>query len=257
MVLLLICSVTAMSVIIMRGLALRRDMVLPPMIQQEIEGLQPEDEEGLAKLSRMVRNDLSALAKIAQVGLQHLKWPKLENMEAVATRARHEVVQLESGLFILEIITGISPLLGLLGAVSGLVTVFAAFGGDSASQDPHMIAKGISEALSTTIVGLAIAIPTLIAYSYFSKKVEKMSSDMETLIAELLSKCYHQQERRGAQRTPAIRSTEVETNYAPQPVAPPAPVPAPSPVVEAAYAPPSFGSGGKPYVPPVEPGAPL
>lgn len=203
MMLLLLCSVTAFSVIITRGLALRRDVVMPPIIAQEIEALQPEDAEGVAKLSRMVRNDVSALANAAQVGLHHLNWPKLENMEAVQTRARHEIVRLESGLFVLEIIVGIAPLLGLLGAVSGLVSVFAAFGADANAQDPHGIAKGISEALSTTIVGLAIAIPSLIAYSYFAKKIENMASDMETLIAELLAKCYYQQEHRRASGRPA------------------------------------------------------
>jgi biopolymer transport protein ExbB len=214
MMLLLLCSVTAFSVIITRGLALRRDVVMPPIIAQEIEALQPEDAEGVAKLSRMVRNDISALANVAQVGLHHLNWPKLENMEAVQTRARHEVVRLESGLFILEIIVGIAPLLGLLGAVSGLVTVFAAFGGDANAQDPHGIAKGISEALSTTIVGLAIAIPSLIAYSYFSKKIENMASDMETLIAELLAKCYFQQEHRRTHPRPTGPSL-VARSYAP------------------------------------------
>ncbi|HEV7866233.1 MAG TPA: MotA/TolQ/ExbB proton channel family protein, partial [Chthoniobacteraceae bacterium] len=186
----------------------------PPMIEHEIEGLQPHDTEGVVKLSRMVRNDLSALARIAQVGLQHLNWPKLENMEAVATRARHELVRLESGLFILEIIVGIAPLLGLLGAVSGLVTVFAAFGSNASAQDPHGIAKGISEALSTTIVGLAIAIPSLIAYSYFSKKIEKMASDMETLIAELLAKCYFQQEQRWT--AAAAAAAQRAESYAPR-----------------------------------------
>ncbi len=218
MALLVLCSVTACSVIITRGLALRRDVVMPPIIAQEIEALQPEDAEGVAKLSRMVRNDISALANVAQVGLHHLNWPKLENMEAVQTRARHEIVRLESGLFVLEIIVGIAPLLGLLGAVSGLVTVFAAFGGDANAQDPHGIAKGISEALSTTIVGLAIAIPSLIAFSYYAKKIENMASDMETLVAELLAKCYFQQEhRRTIGRTgPA----SVTRSYAP-PVAEP------------------------------------
>ncbi|MEA3211831.1 MAG: biopolymer transport protein ExbB [Chthoniobacter sp.] len=223
MMLLVVCSVTAFSVIITRGLALRRDMVMPPMIAHEIEALQPEDIEGVAKLSRMVRNDMSALANVAQVGLQHLNWPKLENMEAVQTRARHELVQLEAGLFILEIIVGIAPLLGLLGAVSGLVSVFAAFGGDAAAQDPHGIAKGISEALSTTIVGLAIAIPSLIAHSYFSKKVENMASDMETLIAELLSKCYFQQE----QRRPSARLTGAAPMPSPYSKREPAPEAAP------------------------------
>ncbi len=221
MALLVLCSITACSVIITRGLALRRDVVMPPIIAQEIEALQPEDAEGVAKLSRMVRNDISALANVAQVGLHHLNWPKLENMEAVQTRARHEIVRLESGLFVLEIIVGIAPLLGLLGAVSGLVTVFAAFGGDANAQDPHGIAKGISEALSTTIVGLAIAIPSLIAFSYYAKKIENMASDMETLVAELLAKCYFQQEhRRTIGRTgPA----SVTRSYAPPAAEPAAP----------------------------------
>jgi biopolymer transport protein ExbB len=193
--LLLLCSVVAVAVILLRSIALRRDPVMPPIIEREIEALQPEDTEGVVKLSRMVRNDNSTLARIAQVGLQNLNWPKMENLEAVQTKARYEVLRLESGLFILEIIVGIAPLLGLLGAVSGLVKVFAAFGANASATDPHMMAKGISEALSTTIVGLAIAIPSLIAYSYFVKKVETMASDMESLVSELLAKCYHQKQR--------------------------------------------------------------
>jgi biopolymer transport protein ExbB/TolQ/biopolymer transport protein ExbD len=145
-------------------------LVMPPIIEREIEALQPDDTEGVVKLSRMVRNDNSTLARITQVGLQNLTWPKMENLEAVQTKARYELLRLESGLFILEIIIGIAPLLGLLGAVAGLVKVFAAFGANAAATDPRMMANGISEALSTTIVGLAIAIPSLIAYSVFLKE---------------------------------------------------------------------------------------
>ena len=64
------------------------------------------------------------------------------------------------------------------------------------------MADGISEALSTTIVGLAIAIPSLIAYSYFSKKIEIMASEMESLISELLAKCYYHKSQR---RSPELR----------------------------------------------------
>ena len=155
----------------------------------------------MVKLSRLVRNDDSTLARIAQVGLQNLNWPKMENLEAVQTRARNEIVRLESGLFILEIIVGIAPLLGLLGAVSGLVKVFASFGANANASDPHLMANGISEALSTTIVGLAIAIPSLIAYSYFTKKIETMASEMESMISELLAKCYYQRQRRAVFRS--------------------------------------------------------
>lgn len=198
MALLLICSVTSIMVMLLRGLALRRTVVMPVEIEKEIENLQPGDNaDAIVRLARMVRGDESPLARIAQVGLQHLQWPKSENVEAVQTKARYEIVHLESGLFILEIIVGIAPLLGLLGAVSGLVTVFANFG-NSVESDPHIIAKGISEALSTTIVGIAVAIPSLIAYSYFSKKVETLAADMETLIADLVAKCYFQKKRRDA-----------------------------------------------------------
>lgn len=195
MALLLICSVVSIMVMILRGLALRRNAVLPPAIEQEIKGMQAGDTDAIVKLARLVRGDESPLASIAQVGLQHLQWPKADNVEAVQTKARKELMQLESGLFILEIIVGIAPLLGLLGAVSGLVAVFADFGA-SVETDPHVIAKGISEALSTTIVGIAVAIPNLIAFSYFSKKVETMSSEMEALIADLMAKCYFQKKRR-------------------------------------------------------------
>ena len=202
MALLLTCSLVSLAVIILRALALRRSLVMPLIIEQEIEMLQPDDTEGVVKLSRMVRNDNSTLARIAQVGLQNLNWPKMENLEAVQTRARNEIVRLESGLFILEIVVGIAPLLGLLGAVSGLVKVFASFGANSSATDPHLMATGISEALSTTIVGLAIAIPSLIAYSYFSKKIEIMASEMESLISELLAKCYYQRQRRALRSVP-------------------------------------------------------
>ena len=208
--LLLACSWVALAVIILRAIALRRDLVMPPIIEREIEALQPEDIQGVTKLSRMVRNDNSTLARIAQVGLQNLNWPKIENLEAVQTKARHEIVRLEGGLFILEIIVGIAPLLGLLGAVSGLVKVFAAFGANASATNPQLMAKGISEALSTTIVGLAIAIPSLIAYSYFSKKIETMASDMESLMSELLAKCYHQLQRRGAPSQPSTAFAPAE-----------------------------------------------
>jgi biopolymer transport protein ExbB len=170
---------------------------MPPAIEHAIDRLDLGDEgEGILSLQRMVRGDESPLARIMRVALQHLEWPKAENMEAVQTRARHELVRMEKGLVILEVIVGIAPLLGLLGAVSGLVTVFANFGQSSTITDPRGIARGISEALSTTVVGMAIAIPALIAYSYFNKKIETMAAEMESVLADFLSKVYYTRSRR-------------------------------------------------------------
>jgi biopolymer transport protein ExbB len=155
-------------------------------------------------LSRLVHHDGSSLARIARVALQYLRSPRSENIEAVQTRARHEMVRLEKGLIILEVIVGIAPLLGLIGAVSGLVHVFSQLGLSSGASDTRQIALGISEALNATVFGLSIAVPTLIGFTYFSRKVEVMSVEMETLVVELINKCYYG--RSGREFAPAKAS---------------------------------------------------
>src|ERR1041385_8538805 len=185
---LLICSIVSVTTMILRGIALREKNVMPLVIQSEIERLMPGD--SAERLGRIVQHDQSSLARIARVALQHLRGPRSENVEAVETRARHEMVRLEKGLIVLEVITGIAPLLGLIGAVSGLVHVFSHLGLSSGASDTRQIALGIAEALNATVFGLSIAVPTLIAFSYFSKKVEVMSVEMETLVVELINKLY-------------------------------------------------------------------
>jgi biopolymer transport protein ExbB len=200
---LLICSIVALTTIILRGFALREKNVMPLVIESEIERLLPGGSAD--RLMRIVENDQSSLGRIARVALQHLRSPRSENVEAVQTRARHEMVILEKGLIVLEVIVGIAPLLGLIGAVSGLVHVFSHLGLSSGASDTRQIALGIAEALNATVFGLSIAVPTLVAFSYFSKKVEVMSVEMETLVVELIAKCYF---GRGAQEeSPSVRMT--------------------------------------------------
>jgi biopolymer transport protein ExbB len=142
-------------------------------------------------LQRAARLHPSPLGRIVTVCLNHLNWPRQENIEAVQVRARHEVVGMESGLSVLEVTTGVAPLLGLLGTLSGLVSVFANLG-DGGTGDPIAVARGISEALNTTIVGLAVAAPSLVAHNYFQRKIETMAVGMEGLVADLLAKVYAQ-----------------------------------------------------------------
>lgn len=190
MVFLAVCSVVGVAVILLRMLGLRRDLAVPPILRSEIERLKVDGEDPVVRLSAFLLADRSPLGRLIKVVLRHMNADRSENQEAVQVAARTEMVKLEQGLFILEILVGITPLLGLLGAVSGLVKVFAAFGDAGAQGDTHIIASGISEALSTTVVGLAIAIPCLIAYSVFVRKLETIAAEMEALISLLLSKCY-------------------------------------------------------------------
>ena len=183
MVILLAVSVLAGTVIILRVAALRERVILPPDVADEIERLQPGDD--LDKLERLILQHPSALSRILGTLLQNLAWSRAEAVEAVQTRALHEVARLESGLVILEITTGIAPLLGLLGTLSGLVSIFAGLG-----TDPVAVARGIAEALNTTIVGLAVAVPSLITFNYFQRRIEMMAVEMESLVTDLIVKCY-------------------------------------------------------------------
>ncbi len=137
MAILLVVSIAAGTVIILRSAALRERSILPPALADEIERLQPGDD--LDKLERLISRHPSALARVLNTLLQHLTWSRAEAVEAVQTRARHEVARLESGLVVLEITTGIAPLLGLLGTLSGLVGIFTAVG-----TDPVAVARGIA-----------------------------------------------------------------------------------------------------------------
>src|SRR5215471_9774663 len=186
---LLACSIVSVTIMILRGIALRRKIVMPAAIEAEIERMTPG--ESPERLSRVVHHDGSSLARITRVALQHLRGARSENVEVVQTRARHEMVRLERGLIILEVIVGIAPLLGLIGAVSGLVHVFSNLGLSSGASDTRQIALGIAEALNATVFGLSIAVPTLVGFTYFSRKVEVMSVEMETLVVELINKCYY------------------------------------------------------------------
>ncbi len=187
MLLILLASILSGTVIIVRAIALREKSVIPKALVAEIDRLQPGD--NLDTLQELVKKDDSALAHILKTLLSHLSWPKAETVEAVQTKARHEVAHLESGLVILEILTGLGPLLGLLGTLSGLIGIFSNLG---SGGDPVFVARGISEALNTTIMGLGLSVPSLIFYNYFQRRIEMMSVEMESLIADLLAKCYPQ-----------------------------------------------------------------
>lgn len=185
MVLLILLSIISLTAILLRIWRLRESTIIPRQITDAVESLKPGDT--LEALFKEMDARPSAIARILRTLLNHLNWSKSENLEAVQTTARHEVARMEKGLVVLEIATGAGPLLGLLGTLSGLVSIFAELGG---SGDPIIVARGISEALNTTIVGLAVAVPSLTAHSYFTRRIEMMAVQMESTAADLLAKLY-------------------------------------------------------------------
>jgi biopolymer transport protein ExbB len=180
-------SVVALTFIVERGLALRWGRVVPPTVQHAVEFYKAADQ--LPQLRQVCEQNPSALSRLLLFASQHLEWSRGETSELIETRARHEVTHLERGLVVLEIIIGIAPLMGLVGTIYGLIMLF---GGMSSANgvDSAKFAQGISIALNATLLGLVVAIPALIAWSYYSKKVENLTVELESICDEFLRKHY-------------------------------------------------------------------
>jgi len=186
-ILLGLTSVVGVGVVLWRGWMLRWNQVVPPRITEALTSCHsPED---LKKLRRACEETPSPLARLLLLATDHLDWPKADNVDSLETAARHEIVRLERGLVVLEIIVGIAPLLGLVGTIAGMMTLFGDIG-QSGLGDAARLAKGIALILNATLIGLLIAIPSLIFWSYFSKKVEVLAVELETLCDEFIRRQY-------------------------------------------------------------------
>lgn len=191
-ILLILTSIVGLTFIIERGLALRWHKVVPPAIETAVESCRSREDAGM--LRRVCQQHPSPLGRLLVQATEHLDWPKADNEDALQTRARHEIVRLERGLVVLEIIVGIAPLLGLVGTIIGMMSVFGDIG-QAGLTDANKLANGIALILRATLLGLLIAIPALIAWSYFTKKVEMLAVEMETLCDEFIRSQYHEDKK--------------------------------------------------------------
>jgi biopolymer transport protein ExbB len=187
MIALAVTSITAVTFIVERGLALRIKKVIPQALIDAV--LNYGSGRDLQMLKSVCAQNASPLAKLLLFSSDHLDMPKGENSALVETRARYEISKLERGLVILEIIVGIAPLMGLVGTIFGLILLFGAMD-QGAATDTSKFAAGISTALYATLIGLLIAIPALIAWSYYTRKVETFAVRMEAICDEFLRKHY-------------------------------------------------------------------
>ena len=192
MVFIAICSLIALSVVIHRVLFLRKQNVVPAELEGELLELERRFADGETdRLGQLLAADESALARVSRIVLGGEHELREEASSSAEAGAREELVKLQSGIPALEVVITIAPLLGLLGTVSGLVSVFGTLGGSGAElTDPAQVAQGIAEALNTTIAGLAVAVPTVIAHSYLTNRIERFAVRIEVLINIALAVCY-------------------------------------------------------------------
>ncbi len=194
---LIFTSIVAVAFIIERGLALRWHKVIPPAVVSAVQHYRSEQD--LDRLRRICESNPSPIGRLLVFAAEHLDWSRNENVDVLETRARHEMSKLERGLVVLEIIVGIAPLLGLVGTIYGLITLFGSLD-QGTTYENAKFALGISLALRATLMGLMIAIAAVVGWSYYSKKVETLGVEMESLCDEFLRKHYRMEETEATPR---------------------------------------------------------
>lgn len=171
----ILCSVICLAIIGERFWTLRRSVVLPPnLFQDTVQAFRTQGPSAdlIAKL-----NENSFLGRVFASGLANVKSSREVMKESMEEAGRAVLVDMERFLNGLGTIATVAPLLGLFGTVIGMIEIFGA--STAQSQNPGLLAHGISIALYNTAGGIAVAIPALIFYRHFRSKVDVMVVDME------------------------------------------------------------------------------
>lgn len=183
MIPLVLCSITGLTAIGFKAMSLARARTVPDGLARSLENSGSDVSEPV--LSELKQGG-STLARLGAVALRHQGKPAEDITRVVEASAREEVVKLHSGIGVLDVVITVAPLLGLLGTASGLVSIFQGLG----ETTEHLaIARGIAEALNTTIFGLSIAVPCVIAHSYFTRRIERLTARMESVLADFVPAC--------------------------------------------------------------------
>ncbi len=170
------CSIVAAAIVLERLWTLQDRRVLPRELPQKVWQLIETGQVTDKVIAALEQH--SPLGRLLAAGLANRHRPHEILMERLEDAGRHVVHELERFLNTLGTIAGISPLLGLLGTVTGIIRAFDAIQA-AGMGSPRTLSGGIAEALVCTVAGLCVAIPSLIAYRYLRGKVEGIVVEME------------------------------------------------------------------------------
>jgi biopolymer transport protein ExbB len=195
-----LCSVVAAAIILERLWTLQEQRVLPRDLIRRVRQLVEADQVNEKVIAALEQN--SPLGRVLAAGLANRHRSREIMMERLEDAGRHVVHDLERFLNTLGTIASTSPLLGLLGTVTGIIKSFNALQAGAAG-DPRMLSGGIGEALIATAAGLCVAIPALIAYRYLRGRVESFVIEMEKAAIRLADVVEGAEHERGGPERPA------------------------------------------------------
>lgn len=172
----IICSVVALAIIAERFWTLQRNRVMPKHLVAQLYASVKQGPMAPDQIQTLRQG--SALGRILAAGLTNMNHSREVMKEGIEDTGRHVVHELERFINTLGTIAAITPLLGLLGTVIGMIKVFAAITSQGLGN-PTALAGGISEALITTATGLCVAIPSLMFYRFFRGRIDELVIGME------------------------------------------------------------------------------
>src|SRR3989338_845713 len=184
----ILCSVFAFAILLERMYHLHRAKIDTAEFMNRVGGTLKRNK--IMEAIDMCNNTPGPIAQIMKAGILKHDRPRHEIREAIEDAGVHEVPRLEKNLSALATIAHISPLLGLLGTVTGMVRCFQVIQEKSTSLspvNPGDLAGGIWEALITTVAGLIVAIPAYVAYNYLVSRVDNFVLEMEKAATELVN----------------------------------------------------------------------
>ena len=187
----ILCSIVALGIIVERFWSLKRNKILPPDLVPQVWKLSREEKLDAMAIRRLKVD--SPLGTILAVGLSNSRFGREIMKESIEEVGRQVAHDLERYLTALGTISAITPLLGLLGTVVGMIKVFSAIMSQGVG-DPGVLAGGISEALITTAAGLAVAIPSLMFHRYFEGRVDELVLKMEEESLKLIEMIHGERE---------------------------------------------------------------
>jgi biopolymer transport protein ExbB len=167
-----LCSAIAVFIIFERAYALRRTAVMPQDLVDAVMAGRP-----------LVGGRHTVLSRVVDFAEQHHNDP-----EAIKAFARLEVNRMQRGVPYLDVIYAAAPLIGLSGTVTGLLQVFNQISPDTGLPDPVVFTKGVALALSATVIGLTIAIPSLVGAGYLSRKVDNYAAELEVVLERIINR---------------------------------------------------------------------
>ncbi|HYD82724.1 MAG TPA: MotA/TolQ/ExbB proton channel family protein [Opitutus sp.] len=167
-----LCSAAAVFIICERSFALRKAAVMPQDLVEAVVNGQP-----------LMGGRHTVLARIVAFAEQHKN-----DEDAVKAFARLEINRMERGVPYLDVIYAAAPLIGLTGTVIGLLKVFSQISPDTGLPDPVAFTSGVALALSATVIGLCIAVPSLVGSGYLQRKIENYAAQLDVLLERILKR---------------------------------------------------------------------